>query len=1294
MNRFSTSIIKLNELSKLEKIFFNTNFDKNTIKDLVSWYFKNLGEKQTITFVENLKTIGFYYATKAGISLGIEDLEIPPEKSNLMTHAYIQTNQIEQANNSGLLTSVEKSQCLIDTWNQTSDTLRHNAVQNFRLRNPINPVYLMAFSGARGNISQVRQLVAMRGLMADPQGAIVEFPIQSNFREGLTITEYLISCYGARKGLVDTALRTATSGYLTRRLVDCAQQAIISMIDCGTNQGILLFGEQMQTRLIGRVLAKNYDCFTRNQLISTKIARDLSKRYEKISIRSPLTCEASTSVCQYCYGSNLSSGKLIPIGEAVGVIAAQSIGEPGTQLTMRTFHTGGVGIFANQGLKAIYAPFSGKVLFETPLPGHFVRTPYGKIVYMVKYQPSETNKILFRILSTSNSFDHGDFLIRETDLPSGSLLFIKNGEIVTSKQLVAQASHLKLTKQKLPESSHPVYSSNEGQVFFESMNLSVEKEIFSEISDFSSSKGLYLPDIRRLTKIGSFWILFASNQYEIHKNLTFIERGDLVSKKTPLFFYEFHSPINSQLKKLHSSLNFGFDSLQIPISKIQFFKGLYTLNLKLKLKEVIVFSKSNFNHQGLWWYPKISYSTFFYSYISPLYTRNQTIPKGMIFRSIPLSLLNGPKKRIKKCEQNLIKNPNLYHQSSFQTQFISVWYRKSLKRILKNEHLSYYKFSGWIRISLTSRPQSLSGLKKQQFLQNGIVFNQNYFSKNFISVHTIKLNSFSLKIHYLDKIKNALIIPTYNGKRRYRNWYTIQKMKDLNSSLNNSFFPNSSTTFKCKILNRYQLNTIWYKLRKNSKRIFSRKHLYRKNCHGILFKKLLEYSYPTNNLLKKSKSKFYPQNLLKNTQNPIFFKQNLTSLSFKGTYSLDYKIATPHYSGWYSDQNIIRIKINKVNNPNYSKTYLQYQTLSKKRSLGLNIFNYSPINFKSNSHSFFQTYHDNWISPVVKFTSGWVKNTTIGEFRYKSSQRTGTTTSIIKTSHLKRIYRTSDFKNSNCESIFIGKLIRWGDEICPNEISMYTGQIIGQTKTNITLRLGKPILASTRGILNVQQNELVTKNQLLITLKSRRLQTEDIVQGIPKIEQLFEARESQSGEILLDTVHLRLKNSFVQELELLKNEHWSHAVDRSFLIAQEFLVKNILEAYRNQGVKLAEKHIEVIVRQMTSRVRILEPGESGLLPGELVQHHWLKKYNEQLNFIKLREATYEPLVLGISKTVLQSESFLLAASFQEVSRVLVRSALSKKRDFLRGLHENVIVGQSIPAGTGLLNQYKEKFLPY
>jgi DNA-directed RNA polymerase subunit beta' len=388
---------------------------------------------------------------------------------------------------------------------------------------------MMAFSGARGNVSQVRQLIAMRGLMADPQGAILEFPIQSNFREGLTITEYLISCYGARKGLVDTALRTATSGYLTRRLVDSAQNAVISVLDCQTEDYRILEGDNLKSRLVGRVLAKRVqveeNTYLRNSIITPKDALLISKEHTQICVRSPLTCSARTTVCQKCYGWSLSSGNMVQIGEAVGVIAAQSIGEPGTQLTMRTFHTGGVGVFSDQALKPLISPYAGKVNFLCSLPGHFIRTPNGRIAFMVKYVPTGNNKPLIEVISNLNSVN---FQITESQLPPGSILFVKQGEIVSPKTILGQASYIKVTKQQLPESSHPVYSPETGQIFYESMNLVIEQQKIA-LSDFTipqsfqylheqSSDHFGLSETRRMAQMGSFWILKNSAQQTIQIN--------------------------------------------------------------------------------------------------------------------------------------------------------------------------------------------------------------------------------------------------------------------------------------------------------------------------------------------------------------------------------------------------------------------------------------------------------------------------------------------------------------------------------------------------------------------------------------------------------------------------------------------------------------------------------------------------------------------------------------------------------------------------------------------------------
>ena len=400
-------------------IYFNKTFNKSRLKKLIYWSLNSFGEKKTVDLIEILKKLGYSYATKAGLSLSIDDLKIPLIKTKLLLNSEYKLNYTNQDVEKGYLTSIEYFAQVIDTWNNTNEILKDEVINNFKMKDILNPVYMMAFSGARGNISQVRQLVGMRGLMADPSGRIINFPIQSNFREGLTLTEYIISCYGARKGVVDTALRTATSGYLTRRLVDVAQHVIIRIYDCFTSRGIYLNELKinndkkllsLKNRLIGRVLAEditntntkselNLHSFfisksiksstlkkkkiaRKNQEITNKLVDVLLKIKKPILVRSSLTCQDKNYVCQLCYGWSLSSNRLVSLGESVGIIAAQSIGEPGTQLTMRTFHTGGV--FSGQSSDQIVAQFNGKIDFPQIINGKFVRTTHGKISFLIK----------------------------------------------------------------------------------------------------------------------------------------------------------------------------------------------------------------------------------------------------------------------------------------------------------------------------------------------------------------------------------------------------------------------------------------------------------------------------------------------------------------------------------------------------------------------------------------------------------------------------------------------------------------------------------------------------------------------------------------------------------------------------------------------------------------------------------------------------------------------------------------------------------------------------------------------
>jgi DNA-directed RNA polymerase subunit beta'' (EC 2.7.7.6) len=387
-----------------KKIFRNQVIDKGQLKKIMSWAFMNYGTARTAQIADELKELGFTYATKAGVSISVDDLQIPPSKKALLEEAEEEIRNTERRYIKGEITEVERFQKVIDTWNGTSEALKDRVVENFKASNPLNSVYMMAFSGARGNISQVRQLVGMRGLMADPQGEIIDLPIKTNFREGLTVTEYIISSYGARKGLVDTALRTADSGYLTRRLVDVSQDVILREIDCGTSKGIrirsMTDGEKVlipiKDRLMGRVLGEDVrhpetgeivtyqsEQAVKNQFVSEELAVAIQEAgVEEVFLRSPLTCEANRSVCQHCYGWSLAHCHKVNLGEAIGIIAAQSIGEPGTQLTMRTFHTGGV--FTAEAAGMIRARIDGVVKFSKSLRVRPFRTRHGDDAFIVE----------------------------------------------------------------------------------------------------------------------------------------------------------------------------------------------------------------------------------------------------------------------------------------------------------------------------------------------------------------------------------------------------------------------------------------------------------------------------------------------------------------------------------------------------------------------------------------------------------------------------------------------------------------------------------------------------------------------------------------------------------------------------------------------------------------------------------------------------------------------------------------------------------------------------------------------
>ena len=443
----------------------NDLIGKKQLRQLLAWSFTNYDSMQACSLADELKYLGFKYASQAGISISIEDLKVPFVKNLMLEKANQEIINADKIYQRGKITDVERFQKIIDTWSLTSESLKDQIIYYFKNYDPLNSVYIMAFSGARGNLSQVRQLVGMRGLMSDPSGEIMNLPIKKNFREGLTITDYLMSGYGARKGIVDTALKTANSGYLTRRLIDVAQDILIREKDCLTNHSFLFLisdtkstnPELVYEKITGQILNKSiFDPKTKKLIakLNTQITPKLIKKFKEKQIdrfytRSPLTCNLYRAICQKCYGWDLANENLVDIGEAIGILAGQSIGEPGTQLTMRTFHTGG--IFTSEARQQITSPLNGIIQFYKILKTVILRTNRGEDVLVTKNSGS-------LILIPENK----DQELVQIEVLRNTILFPKNNQYVLKDTVIGELIN---TNKQIKTEIKPILSDTCGEIF-------------------------------------------------------------------------------------------------------------------------------------------------------------------------------------------------------------------------------------------------------------------------------------------------------------------------------------------------------------------------------------------------------------------------------------------------------------------------------------------------------------------------------------------------------------------------------------------------------------------------------------------------------------------------------------------------------------------------------------------------------------------------------------------------------------------------------------------------------------
>jgi DNA-directed RNA polymerase subunit beta' len=468
----------------------NQDMTKKAISGTINACYRALGLKETVVFADQLMYTGFHYATRAGVSFGIDDIVIPEQKTKIVASADREVKEIQDQYASGLVTNGERYNKVVDIWSRSNDQVAKAMMEKLgseeatdhrgvkQRQKSFNSIFMMADSGARGSAAQIRQLAGMRGLMAKPDGSIIETPITANFREGLNVLQYFISTHGARKGLADTALKTANSGYLTRRLVDVAQDLVVTEDDCGTTEGLnmtpLVEGgdvvEGLGERVLGRVVSEDIMkpanpeevLIPRGTLLDEKLVRHLeAEGVDAMMVRSPITCKTRYGVCAQCYGRDLGRGRVISIGEAVGVIAAQSIGEPGTQLTMRTFHIGGAASRA-AAASSVEVRNKGTTRF------HHIKTVQHEKGHLVA-------------VSRSGEIGVVDEFGRERErykIPYGAMITVKEGDTVAGSQVVATWD----------PHSHPVITEVAGTLKFQDFidGLTVTTQV-DEVTGLSST---------------------------------------------------------------------------------------------------------------------------------------------------------------------------------------------------------------------------------------------------------------------------------------------------------------------------------------------------------------------------------------------------------------------------------------------------------------------------------------------------------------------------------------------------------------------------------------------------------------------------------------------------------------------------------------------------------------------------------------------------------------------------------------------------------------------------------------
>lgn len=1231
--------------------FINKQMDKGSLKKLLGQMYLEYGGAKAAALANALKSLGYKYATVSGTTISIADLSVPESKKDLLKSAEKEIEKSTKRYLKGEITEVERYTKVIDTWSETTAKLTEQVVENF---DRLNPVYMMAFSGARGNLSQVSQLVGMRGLMADAQGQIIDLPIKSNFKEGLSVTEYIISSYGARKGLVDTALKTADSGYLTRRLVDVAQDVIIRAEDCHTEKYInmksITDGDAVIVplidRLLGRTVAQDIVDAEGNILVAngTTMDRDDIKKIsslnlEELKVRSGLTCGLEYGVCQKCYGWAMTTQKLVDVGEAIGIIAAQSIGEPGTQLTMRTFHTGGA-VGVKEAKKEILAREAGTVVSK--IKARELRTRHGDIVQVSMYEADIEVK--------------GEKRTTKYHIPAGATLFITDGqEVAKGFKMAEHAPTSQGDSSRLTEkATKDITTDISGEIVFEDFKADEKKDRQGTVSLTSNKQGVVWVlggDVYTLP--GGSKVLVEDGQKisageKLAETLTICEHGGEVRIGEELVVEE----DKFEGKK---------------INKIVQGKELTIVIASLSPENA---SFEQTKKEQIWTVDSTGEK---YIVKAPIDT---TVENGMIIAELiddECSVTSSGEIRyvdVEVDENQIITQPG---KVVFIPEEIHQINKDSTLKMVENgttvtagteivkdvychiDGVVEFKEYNDVIHEITVRPgevhtlSSISELKvdEGEVVKKGTVIADGIKAKETSIVTIMDSSVDELPIDDLDEEIDSTLSLDEDSIANQPVQILIRPVQVLEVNQKDVSIAFNTTD---ELINIVPVTQLQYK---DGARV--------RNVDGATI-----------------------------TRTSLVLQMQGYLSHLKGMVELDSKGA-------------LRVVV--------------LENLIVRREL------------EGASHASLQT------ELLVKDGETIDPRTPVAKTQVLA-MHDGIASIKSDDEEIRRLLLISD-SNETTVSVNGKAVVKKGDFVKADKVlaesgetSPVSGLVTAVNKGEITIRNGRPYLISPGTQLFVGSGALVLRGDLIVSLTYEREKTGDIVQGLPKVEELLEGRRPKDCAILAEydgTAKIEIDDDGFPRLFLVDEDGSSteikYAIDTNVIVsngqkitkgqaltsgskypadvmrlcgpeaAQQHLVDEVQRVYRSQGVEIADKHIEIIVRQMTKKVKIIDAGDTNLLPGEFIEMQTFEKENKLAEEAGKAPATCEYMLLGITKASLNTESFISAASFQETTRILTEAAVDGKKDLLRGLKENVIIGRLIPAGTGfhhLINANEER----